>query len=406
MGATAGAATLISKLALSGSAKKPKAALEKELELMGAELSVSVGREQSSFTVSGGDAKQAVAILGDLVKSPGVSNFGKEKEAVLRALEDTEQPTRSVLLDRLHTTAFRDCSLGFSTIGPFEGAASLTQAGLESYVSSAYTADKMVLAASGPLKHEELVKLATASLGDVKAGAPRAGAEKPYFCGAELIYRNDEMGSQAFVSVGFEGVPWKSPDAVAFMVMQSIIGSYKKDAGLVPGKISGNRTINNIANKMAIGCADEFDCFSINYRDTGLFGFYAVCDEVAVEHCLGELMFGINPVLLGDRRGGCPRQARVEDGPLRAIGDLRRRLRRAGAARPGLRPRDPRRGDAPAHRRHRCRGDQARGLGSPERQRDRRHCPRSTPRHASVHGAPQGNEHAPLLSCRWSSSYF
>merc|ERR1712224_50249 len=64
--------------------------------------------------------------------------------------------------------------------------------------------------------------------------------------------------------------------------------------GLVPGNISGNRTINAVANKMAVGCADEFEAFNCFYKDTGLFGFYAVCDEVAVEHCLGELMFGSN----------------------------------------------------------------------------------------------------------------
>jgi len=153
---------------------------------------------------------------------------------------------------------------------------------------------KMVLAASGPVKHEELVKFATAAFGGFKAGAPAPLTEKPYFCGAELIYRNDEMGAFAHCAVGFEGVPLKSPDAVTFMVMQSIIGSYKKDAGLVPGKISGNRTINNVANKMAIGCAEEFEAININYKDTGLFGFYVSMDEVAVEHALGELMFGIN----------------------------------------------------------------------------------------------------------------
>merc|ERR1712224_574348 len=64
--------------------------------------------------------------------------------------------------------------------------------------------------------------------------------------------------------------------------------------GLVPGNISGNRTINAVANKMAVGCADEFEAFNCFYRDTGVFGWYAACDEVAVEHCVGELMFGIN----------------------------------------------------------------------------------------------------------------
>merc|ERR1712084_199959 len=78
------------------------------------------------------------------------------------------------------------------------------------------------------------------------------------------------------------------------MLMQSIIGSYKKGAGLVPGNISGNRTINAVANKMGVGCADEFEAFSTFYKDTGVFGWYAACDEVAVEHCIGELMFGVN----------------------------------------------------------------------------------------------------------------
>merc|ERR1711862_801042 len=79
------------------------------------------------------------------------------------------------------------------------------------------------------------------------------------------------------------------------MLMKAIIGSYKKaDPGIVPGKLSGNRVINNVANKMSVGCADEFEAFNLNYKDTGMFGFYAQCDEVAVEHCVGELMFGAN----------------------------------------------------------------------------------------------------------------
>merc|ERR1719433_1694413 len=142
------------------------------------------------------------------------------------------------------------------------------------------------------MKHEAVVSMAAAALGSVPSSAPVSGWQKPYFCGAELIYRNDEMGPTAYVSVGWEGVPWKSPEAVAFMVMQAIIGSYKKGEGLVPGNISGNRTVNAVANKMDVGCADEFEAFTRFYKDTGVFGFYAACDEVAVEHCLGELMFG------------------------------------------------------------------------------------------------------------------
>merc|ERR1719510_1131879 len=144
------------------------------------------------------------------------------------------------------------------------------------------------------MKHEAVVSMAAAALGSVPSSAPVSGWQKPYFCGAELIYRNDEMGPTAYISIGWEGVPWKSPDAVTFMLMAKIIGSYKKDVGLVPGTISGNRVINAVANKMQVGCADEFEVFNRFYRDTGIFGFYIACDEVAVEHAVGELMFGAN----------------------------------------------------------------------------------------------------------------
>merc|ERR1712087_373495 len=68
----------------------------------------------------------------------------------------------------------------------------------------------------------------------------------------------------------------------------------KKGAGLVPGEISGNRVHNAVANMMQVGCADEFEAFNFFYKDTGMFGFYIACDEVAVEHAIGELMFGCN----------------------------------------------------------------------------------------------------------------
>jgi len=220
--------------------------------------------------------------------------LAKEKEGILRKLDEREVPTRQVIDDRLHACAFRDGPLGFSAVGPFEGIGNLTEAHLKAYVDANFTAENMVIAASGPLKHAELVNMASASFGAVKAGGPRPAADKPYFCGAELIYRNDEMGPTAYIAVGWESVPWRSPDAVTFMVMQSIIGSYKKNTGLVPGNISGNRVVNAVANKMQVGCADEFEAFNYFYKDTGMFGFYIACDEVAVEHAIGELMFGCN----------------------------------------------------------------------------------------------------------------
>jgi processing peptidase subunit beta len=292
----AGATFLLEQLALSGTSKRPRATLESEVESMGGTLSMATGREQSSYQLScfGSDMKQGVDILSDLVTSVPVGSLEGSKESIARAAEENESSTRDVIDDRLHLCAYRDSSLGHSAIGPFDNLENVTSAQLQSYVDSNFTAEKMVLVGTGAVDHAALVSLAESSLGGVAAGSPTPYADAPYFCGAELIYRNDEMGASAYLSVGWETVPWKSGDAVAFMVMQYIIGSYKKSTGLVPGNISGNRTINAVANKMGVGCADEFQAFNTFYKDTGMFGWYAVCDEVAVEHCIGELMFGVN----------------------------------------------------------------------------------------------------------------
>jgi len=293
---TAGASYLVEQLALSGTAKRAKNVLESEVESIGGNLNVNVGRDQTSYTLScfGGDMKQGVDILSDLVTNTPVANLDANKDAILRNLNEADQTTRSVIEDRLHLCAYRDCSLGLSSIGPFDGIENLSSAHLNSYLNANYNSDKTVLVATGNVNHAELVKQAEAAFGGLRASPAQVYGAKPYFCGAELVYRNDEMGPTAYIGVGWESVPARSGDAVTFMVMASIIGSYKKGDGLVPGNISGNRVTNAIANKMGVGCADEYQAFNHFYKDTGMFGWYAACDEVAVEHCVGELMFGVN----------------------------------------------------------------------------------------------------------------
>lgn len=261
---------------------------------LSATFEAHVGREQTSFQMTCGksDVAQAIDIVSDVATNIPVNEFFSKTEAFVQELQDKEKPTRAVIEDRLHMTAFRDSALGNTTIGPFDNVENLSVSALKEYLARHHIAGNTVLAAVGPATHEEVVAAASGLSGIVDGyNKPE---EKPYFCGAELIYRNDEMGPTAYVAVGWEGVPHRSPEHVAFMLMAQIIGSYKKDAGLVPGTISGNRTVNAIANKMGVGCADEYECFNVSYKDTGLFGWYAVCDEVAVEHCVGELMFGIN----------------------------------------------------------------------------------------------------------------
>eukprot|EP00922_Rhytidocystis_sp_ex-Travisia-forbesii_P015343 GHVS01022889.1.p1 GENE.GHVS01022889.1~~GHVS01022889.1.p1 ORF type:complete len:477 (+),score=53.35 GHVS01022889.1:78-1508(+) len=298
---TNGAAHFLEHMAFKGTKRRTRVQLEKEIEDMGAHLNAYTAREQTVYYAKAfkKDVPQAMDILSDILIHSVYDerSIDNERPVILREMEEVEKATEEVVFDRLHMTAFRDSPLGFTILGPVENIQTISKKHLVDYVKRNYTADRMVIAAAGAVDHKQLVSMAEEQFGKVPpppTNIIRPPEEKPFFCGSELIHRNDEGGPIAHVAVAFEGVPWKSPDAIPFMLMQSIIGSYKKhDEGLVPGKISGNRTVNNIANRMGVGACEMFSAFNTCYKDTGLFGFYCQADETAVDTCVTDLMFGI-----------------------------------------------------------------------------------------------------------------
>merc|ERR1712232_481760 len=210
--------------------------------------------------------------------------------------EEVEKTTEEVIFDRLHLAAFHNSPLGYTILGPVENIQSITTDQLRQYIKQNYTSDRMVLAAAGPVDHKEFVGYADELFGGFKpqsSDAPKSvDKPRPIFCGTELLYRSDETHLAHF-AIGYEGVPWTHPDSITLMVMQSIIGNYKRGEGLVPPRLSGNRLTNSIANNMDPNLIDSFAAFNTCYKDTGLFGFYGQADAGGVEATIDELVFGV-----------------------------------------------------------------------------------------------------------------
>ncbi|KAK2197137.1 bifunctional Peptidase M16 [Babesia duncani] len=295
---TNGVAHFLEHMIFKGTNQRTRLQLEEEIEQKGAHLNAYTAREQTGYYARcfNKDIPWCVELLGDILQNSKMDpdQIESEKHVILREMEEVEKSMEEVIFDRLHMTAFRDSPLGFTILGPVENIKNMQRELLLEYIDKNYKADRMVFCGVGDLEHDQLVTLAEKHLGSIPKGNGPIVLEKPLFVGSELLNRNDDMGPNAHIAVALEGVPWTNPDSVAFMLMQSIVGSYKRNnEGIVPGKLSGNRTIHAVANRMTVGCAESFSAFNTCYKDTGLFGFYAECDEVAVDHCVGELMFGI-----------------------------------------------------------------------------------------------------------------
>ena len=141
---------------------------------------------------------------------------------ILREQEEVDKQLEEVVFDHLHATAFQGQPLGRTILGPKENILSIKKADLESYISTNYKADRMVLVGAGGIPHEELVELAEKHFSGLKPsdkpltiGSSRG--PRPEFIGSEVRTRDDTIPT-ANIAIAVEGVSWKDPDYFTALV--------------------------------------------------------------------------------------------------------------------------------------------------------------------------------------------
>eukprot|EP00923_Selenidium_pygospionis_P043993 GHVN01075947.1.p1 GENE.GHVN01075947.1~~GHVN01075947.1.p1 ORF type:complete len:358 (+),score=62.44 GHVN01075947.1:560-1633(+) len=243
----------------------------------------------------GEDVGWAVELLGDILSNStyDYDAIEQERHTILREMEEVEKSEEEVVMDRIHMAAFQNSTLGQTILGPEENIRSINRQNMLDYMKRNYTSDQMVLVGTGNVNHDELVKFGEKNFSQFKPSAVSTVAHrKPYFHSCHIRHREEDVTNKAYFSITFEGVPWTSPDAIAFMVMTTLMGQYKKGEELVlPTEVSTCYAMREIATDMSSGCADSVMSFNTYYKDTGLFGFYAQSDEQALSRVISHMMF-------------------------------------------------------------------------------------------------------------------
>lgn len=90
------------------------------------------------------------------------------------------------------------------------------------------------------------------------------------FTGSEVRLRDPDHPTVHF-ALAYKGASWTDPDAVALMVMQTMIGSWSKRSGV------GDNGPTQLSQRIASNdLCESYMAFNTNYHDSGLFGMYAV----------------------------------------------------------------------------------------------------------------------------------
>lgn len=137
------------------------------------------------------DVGRAVEILSDILLDSKLDEgaIERERDVILREMMEVNKQQEELVLDHLHATAFQGTGLGRTILGPEENIRSLTKADLLDYISTHYTAPRMVIAGAGAINHEELCGLADQHFGKlptVPAGGVEVAMDPAVFTGSDI----------------------------------------------------------------------------------------------------------------------------------------------------------------------------------------------------------------------------
>ena len=308
-----GVAHFLEHMAFKGTSKRTQLQLETEVENMGAHLNAYTSREQtvyyakclkkdvphmvemlsdillnSSFNaVRAGGSARAPSSLPPSLKSPRPltpplspplpqSSVERERDVIMREMQEVESQIEEVVFDRLHEVAYVGTPLARTILGPEENIRSISVDDIQRYVKTHYTAPRMVVAAAGAVDHGELVNAVGEHFGGVQESAP-PGYEfedtPSLFTGADVRDYDDDM-PMAHFALAFEGLSWTHPDIFTLMLCQTLLG-FLEPRNAYSATMSAAPLSANLAKA---GLASTMQPFCTCYKDTGLFGVYFVSD--------------------------------------------------------------------------------------------------------------------------------
>jgi len=281
-----GVSHLLEHMAFKGTRRRTARAIAEEIEAVGGHLNAYTSREHTAYYAKTlkEDLPLAVDIISDILQNSTMDaeELARERTVIVQEINQSIDTPDDIVFDHFQETAFPDQPIGRPVMGSAELIRDMPRDVIIDYMRGHYSADTMVLTASGKVEHDALVRLAENAFGDLPGGNPAAVRAPVSYAGGD--FREARELEQVHVLFGLKGIPYDDEDFYAVSVMSTLFG----------GGMS-SRLFQEVREKR--GLVYTIQSFHSFYTDAGLFGIYAGTggDEV------GELI----PVVCEELRKVC-----------------------------------------------------------------------------------------------------
>ena len=259
-----GVSHFIEHMLFKGTKNRTARQIASSLESVGGALNAFTGREHTCYfaRVLDEHLDKAIDVLSDILKNPlfNRSHLEKEREVILSEIKELEDSPADLAHDHLMSTVWKANPLGRPIIGTAESVLKLSRAKLLDFMKRNYTSSRVVIAASGNLRHDDLVGKTRRKF-KFNSDLPPAQKEclNPPAEPRRMVVKRKT--AQAHISLGVPTFPYSDRRRYALLVLSNILG----------GGMS-SRLFQSIREKL--GLAYSVYSFIDFFEDAGIFGIY------------------------------------------------------------------------------------------------------------------------------------
>ncbi|GHC71570.1 M16 family metallopeptidase [Limoniibacter endophyticus] len=274
-----GIAHLLEHMAFKGTSKRNAWQIASDIENVGGEINAATSVETTAFyaRVLHDDVPLAIDILADILTDSKFdeNELEREKQVILQEIGAANDTPDDIVFDHFSETAFRHQTLGRPILGTPETVQSFTSDQLRSFIERQYSADRMIVVATGRVDHDSFVREVESRLGVYRAKSSATIPQLAHYVGGD--YREYRDLSDAQVLLGFEGRAYHVRDFYCSQVLSMILG----------GGMS-SRLFQEIRERR--GLCYSIYAFHWGFSDTGLFGIHAATGEGGLEELVPVIL--------------------------------------------------------------------------------------------------------------------
>lgn len=266
-----GVSHLIEHMVFKGTRKRNVREIASSLEALGGSLNGWTSREHTCYTARVLDQylPDAVDVLADISCNPRMTptNLAREKLVICEEIKESIDTPSDKIHDLFAETFWGQHPLGYPIMGTQNTILGMSRRKMMNYYRRNYQTGNVVIAASGSVSHDRLVRLCREKFIFPEG---RGTETRPAVRGARgQVKVVRDRGTQTHFCLGFDGISYGDRDRMSVLALSTHLGGGM--SSVLFQKIREER-----------GLAYSVFTFHDFYRDSGVFGAYMASDGKSV----------------------------------------------------------------------------------------------------------------------------